>query len=412
MNNLSSSFKKICFFFFFFLTACGSIQPQKNPPTATPTILPATNTLTPTTSPTVTQTPPPPTLTLSPTATIEMPTMIVTPAPTDRPGNYIIYSRFPDQDVLWAINPEKPIPFRLPDTSNLWNNWSPSHQFWLYSDDEWFYKIPASPTNHTTSVHAIYNHSQFKSIVSETWLTDDVLLFEDYQGEYPYGAADLYSLNIPSGVATKLIDSKLNPYEMLGAVFPDEKKWLKLDFVSGAVSIMDENGNPDAFFVNFSIAGPTVPYFNPKNPFVKRLTKLDRYLFMAQEHADPKSTYKLWVVSNHETPYMLLDSMDENIYQFSLSPDEKYVAVRMDGLPDEHIYIFSMDTLQLRYKWVYPSKTGGVEFVWSPDSEKIAFEYDGGGSPDGIQVMDIQTGETKVIVQKGVAAIQGWEAVK
>lgn len=141
MNNLSFRFTKICFFLFFFLTACGSAQPQKNSSTATSTILPVTSTVAPTTSPTATETPPPPT----PIATIEMPTMIVTPAPTDRPGNYLLYTLYLDQSVLWAINPEKPSPFRLPDTSNLWNNWSPSHQFWLYSDGEWFYKIFCKP---------------------------------------------------------------------------------------------------------------------------------------------------------------------------------------------------------------------------------------------------------------------------
>ncbi len=140
-------------------------------------------------------------------------------------------------------------------------------------------------------------------------------------------------------------------------------------------------------------------------------------MFIAKEHADPKSTYKLWVVLNHETPHILLDPQGEKIDQFSIdqfsvSPDEKYIAVKLASLLDQHIYIFSTDTFQLLYKWIYQSKTGGVHFVWSPDSEKIAFEYSGGGSSVGIQVMNIQTGETKVIVQKGVAAIQGWEAVK
>lgn len=406
MKSASSSFKTVCFFLFL-LTACGNIQPEKSSPTENPTLLPVTSAITQTVSPIATNTPFPPAPAPSPTAIIEMPTMIVTPNPTDLPGNYLMYTVFPNQD-LWAVNPKKPIPFRVLDTSNLKNLWSPSHKFRLYAENKWLYKIPESAlTAPTTSVDAFYNYSQFKSIVSMNWLTDDVLLFEDYQGKYPYGASDLYSLNITSGRVTKLIDA--SSFEMMGAIFSDEKKWLKID-TTDVVSILDENGNSDAFFPDFLILGPTILYFDPKRPFVDRIVKLDKYLFVAQERADPKSNFKLWIVSKHENPYMLFDPNGESIDQFSVSPDEKYIAITPDSM-ENNIYIFSTDTLQLLYKWFFPYKIGLAEFLWSPDSDEIAFYYSN-DSHSGVQIMDIKTGKTKIIVKKDVAVLQDWKTVK
>ena len=196
---------------------------------------------------------------------------------------------------------------------------------------------------------------------------------------------------------------------MIGAVFFDEKKWLKVDTTS-VVSLVDENGNSDAFFAKFLIRGPGILYFDPRRPFVDRIVKLDKYLFVAQERADPKSNYKLWIVSKHEDPYMLFDPNGENIDQFSVSPDEKYIAVTHDGM-EKHIYIFSTDTLQLLYKWIFPYKIGDAEFLWSPDSGEIAFYYFN-DSKYGIQIMDIKTSKTKIIVKKDVALLQKWITVK
>jgi hypothetical protein len=132
------------------------------------------------------------------------------------------------------------------------------------------------------------------------------------------------------------------------------------------------------------------------------------------------TNYKLWLVSKQESPQILFDPGSDGIDQFAVSPDEQYVAltlnsVRLKGL---YVYIFSLDSLQLLYEWVYPYKLGNGYFIWSPDSQSIVTYYsesDIGSSNEvtsGIQIMNIKTGERKLVLKEDVIQILDWHYIK
>jgi hypothetical protein len=142
---------------------------------------------------------------------------------------------------------------------------------------------------------------------------------------------------------------------------------------------------------------------------------LDKYLFKAIGPGEANS--KLWLVSKQERPQILFDPGNDGIDQFSVSPDERYVALTYNTLNGVFLYVFSLDNLQLLYKWVYPYELGSGFFDWSPDSRSIVLHYSGSDTGSaavnfGIQVMDITTGETRIILKEDVTEILDWHSIK
>jgi len=141
-------------------------------------------------------------------------------------------------------------------------------------------------------------------------------------------------------------------------------------------------------------------------------------LFIAKGPGD--TNYKLWLVSNQETSQILFDPESDGIDQFAVSPDEQYVTLTYNTIRSKgvYVYIFSLENLQLLYKWVYPYKLGSGELIWSPDSQSIVTYYsesDIGHSNEvtsGIQIMDLKTGERKIILKEDVIQIIAWHFIK
>ena len=196
---------------------------------------------------------------------------------------------------------------------------------------------------------------------------------------------------------TKLLDSSEGG---IAVVFSDEKKWIKKIWRNNQAYIVDQNGNAENFFDDFYIDFPSK--FNMSiNPPILRIKKQDKYLFIAKRNGD--DDYKLWLVSNHEDPSMLFDSGISTTSQFAVSPDERYVATLQENGSDSYrINILSLDSLKLLHSWTFPFKMTTPKFFWSPDSETLALDYstDPVGVNNGIQIMDIKTGQMKVILKK------------
>ena len=329
------------------------------------------------------------------------------PSPLPKFDDYIIYSKYEtnsDSEIWWAINPDKLTPLLL--TANLVpRSWSPSNKYLLLTGNRSIYIANADGSK----IHAIYTYKDYKGI-DPFWLTDAVVLFNAYTDPF-FLPPDIYSLDINSGRVTQLLSGSKNK-QFIQATFPSEKKWLLANWSSGPLDIVDENGKTEKFFEDFSI--PSDP-FAPYSP-IQRINRLDKYLFQAKGKGD--TNYKLWLVSKHETPKVLFDPGSDGIDRFAVSPNEQYVALTYNKLTGEYVYIFSLDNLQLLYKWVSPYKIGNGELIWSPDSQSIVTYYsesDIGHSnkiTSGIQIVDMKTGETRLILKEDVVQIRDWHFVK
>lgn len=319
------------------------------------------------------------------------------------PKDYIFYIDFETNTdyKIWAINPNELTPIFVTSELALWD-WSPSNNSWLLTGNRSIYIANANGSE----IRNVYTYSDEYKGIQPFWLTEDIILFNAYE-DYFFLPPDIYSLSVRSGEATQLFPESSN---FIQATFPSENKWLLAGWASDSLNIINQNGTTENFFDDFLIVtDPHVPYQK-----VQRVNRLDKYLAQAKGRED--TNYKLWLLPEQGTPQVLFDPKSDGIDQFSLSPNEKYVALTFNTVELEgvYLYVFSLENLQLVYKWVYPYTLGTGYFIWSPDSQSIVLhysEFDAGSSTEvhsGIQVMNVTTGETKIILKKDVEQILDW----
>jgi hypothetical protein len=281
--------------------------------------------------------------------------------------------------------------------------WSPSNKFWLFTGNGSLYVANADGSN----IHAVYTYENYQA-VEPFWLTDNIILFNAYK-DIVSQPPDIYSLDVDSGAIVQLFPKE---NKFIQATFPSKKKWLLADWPIGPLVLIDENNKIETFFNNFSI--PT-NIFSPYPP-IQHVNKLDKYLFKARGYEE--ASYKLWLVSQQDTPQVFFDPGSDGFDQFAVSPDEQYVALTYNTLTGVYLYIFSLENAQLLHKWAYPYTLSTGRFIWSPDSLYIVLPYSqlGAGTSTevhfGIQVMDIKTGETRVILNEDITEILDWHSVK
>lgn len=323
-----------------------------------------------------------------------------------QPEDYIFYLKFETNTdyKIWAINPNELTP-RFVTSAFTLRNWSPSNKFWLLTGNRGMYIVNADGSE----LRRIYTYRTKYKGIDPFWLTDDVILFNAYEDPY-FLPPDLFSLDINTGKVTQLFPGSSN---FIQAVFPDEKRWLLASWPSGSLDLVDQNGNTENFFDNFSfVTDPNASYHK-----IQRINHLDKYLCIAK--AAGEDNYKLWLFSIGEVPQVFFDPGNEGIDQFTISPDEKYLALTYNSvkLGGTYLYVFSIDTKELLHEWVYPYKLSREPFIWSPDSRSIVLHYSESGVGryntvnSGIQIMDVTTGETEIILKEDVTFIIDWHVI-
>lgn len=388
-NTHTSLFKKAIYLSFLFISACGNIHS----PIPIQTRIPAALSTATTFIPTVTET--------SGLKGNDQAVTIHTPLPHSE--EYIIYSKYDasnDQEEIWALSPNRTNPF-LVTTNIIPRAWSPSNKLWLFTVDGSIYIANADGS----SIRAVYNNKEYTG-VDPFWLTDNIVLFNAYRDVF--SPPDIHNLDIDTGMVTKLFpgDNKF-----IQATFPSESTWLRGDWLTGSLDIINQNGEAEKFFNDFAILAD---YFNPYQ--IQRINTLDKYLIVAKGKGD--SNYKFWLVSNNETPKMLFDPGNEGVNFFMVSPDEQYLALTYVAAKDTFIYILNLEKQQLAYTWHCPYEIGSCDFKWSPDSQSITLLYSdadvgtSNGITSGIQVMDIMTGETRKILKEDVTQIIAWHFIE
>jgi hypothetical protein len=260
-----------------------------------------------------------------------------------------------------------------------------------------------------SGIRRIYTYPAKYKGIDPFWLTDEIILLNAYEDPF-FLPPDIFRLDINTG---KVIQLFPDGSKFIQAVFPDEKRWLLASWPSGSLDLVDQSGKTEKFFHDFSIV--TDPHSS--YPKIQRVNRLDQYLLLAKAPGD--DDYKLWLASKGQTPQVFFDPRNEGIDQFTISPDENYLALTYNtvGLGGTYLYVFSIDTRELLYKWVYPYTLSRADFHWSPDSHSIVMHYSesGVGSYNtvnsGIQVMDVTTGETQIIVNEDVTMILDWHSI-
>lgn len=395
MNNTNTYLvliKRTVCFFLLFLSACQSLQSPTSTQTGIPTVSPSLTTFVFGATK------------VSGEGTNDQPVTNLTPLP--KFDDYIIYSKYKSSTEfeIWAINPNNLVPLFI--TSDFTpRSWSPSNKFWLLTGHQ---SINIANSD-GSGFHSAFTYKEYQG-VDPFWLTDDVVIFNAYR-DY-LSLPDMYTLDVNTGAVAQLFAGS---NKFIQAAFPSEKKWLVASWPPpSSIDIVDENGKTERFFDEYLInTDPFAPYQK-----IQHINRLKKYLFIAKGPGD--INYKLWLASKQEPPQVLFDPESDGIDQFTVSPDERYVAltynsVRLKGL---YVYIFSLDNLQLLYNWVYPYKLGSGYFIWSPDSQSIVLHYsesNAGNSTNvnfGIQIMDITTGETRIILNEDVTQILDWHFIE
>lgn len=320
--------------------------------------------------------------------------------------DYIFYSDYENSTdyKIWAINSIELSPILI--TSELvLRNWSPSNNFLLLTGNRSIYLANGDGSG----IRKVYSFKDLYKGVDPFWLTDDIILFNAYE-DYFFLPPDMYKLSIRSGKVTQLFPGENG---FIQSVFPSERKWVLASWPSGPLRIVDKSENTEEFFDDFSIVT------NPHAPYqpIQRADGIDKYLVQAKSSKD--LTYKLWLLSGRETPQMFFDPKDEGVDQFAISPNEKHMALTYNSvkLKGVYLYVFSMEDFQMTKSCLYPYAIGSGYFKWSPDSKSIVLHYSESdvGVPTqvnfGIQIMDIATCETKIILKEDVSFIIDWHFI-
>jgi hypothetical protein len=375
--------------FFLLLSACGSIESLTPIQTRGPSNLSATATVMPTALET-----------FSLQETTE-PAANVTPLP--RPGEYIVYSKYnvlDAKDEIWAIDPHRQNPFLI-TVDMIPRTWSPSNSLWLFTLNGSIYVANADGSG----VRAIYNNKDYTG-VDPFWLTDNLVLFNAYKDIF--SPPDIYSLDIGSGKITQFYPGE---NKFIQTTFPFEGTWLRGDWLTGSLDLVHQNGETEKFFSDFVILAD---YFNRHQ--IQLIDTLNKYLIAAKGQGD--SIYKFWLVSNNETPAMLFDPGNEGVNFFMVSPDEQYLALTYVTSEGTFLNFLSLENQELAYQWPCPYKIGPCNFIWSPDSQSIVLPYSDSdlgtadGITSGIQVMNIATGATRIILNEDVTQILDWHFIE
>jgi len=325
--------------------------------------------------------------------------------------DYIIYIKsnsISGQDEIWALNPEDNSPILVVSGADLWPwGWSPSGSHWLFTAGS---SILVANSN-GTAIHSVFNDKRYTQIYP-FWLTDTTLLFNAYTDLLL--APDIYELDLTTGKSTR-ISTEAGTF--IQSVFPPKGSWLQVVWDSGHREILERNLNGDIteYFSGFDVS--IDPFWSCSFQFIRNSNET---VFMAKNKGDENTDYRLWKmnITSGSTEVLFKPSADSWVDEFLLSPNEQYLAFTYLQSQTTFLNILNITTGNVDYQWNYPYWLNSSGFLWSPDSNSIALPYVSGEPgtipkvDHGIQVMDITSGETRVLLNENIVKIVDWHFVK
>jgi hypothetical protein len=289
------------------------------------------------------------------------------------------------------------------------NGWSPSDDYWLFGDGDSLYVTNANGSN----IQRVYQYQAIdKCGRGASWLSNEVILIEGYgcdSNGKVWPPPHQYFFNMESGD-----DGRLDPVNefdeygtyMIQGEIPNMESWVQMNWYTGEVEIADLGGNHKKLLTDLELQTE----FGKRSMAFIPDTNIVIFLAGRKDNEKPNGMlYGLWKMSLNKSPKLIIEEEPgESIREYSVSPSGELLAYTYDRGLQHMIAFYNIQNEKIEYEWVFPYRLGSLRFIWSPDSLYVMLPYstDDHETPDkitdGIQIMDISTGATKLLVDENV----------
>lgn len=324
--------------------------------------------------------------------------------------DYLFYRDWdPEGNEIWAINPESDEKILITKGSLQPGGWSPFGNYWLFQDSDSLYIADVDGAN----LRRIYNFPKTDNcgeLVS--WLSNRILLIDIYACDTRgrlLPPPHQYYFDITNGT-----EGRIDPVQefdetgtfLIQGIIHKEEKWIQLNWYTGELEIADLRGNRELILSKMDLHTDALSFGMEFVPNTKNV------VFHAGHEVEGNAGEKihgLWIMSTEmQVPELVVESFpDLQIRAFHVSPNGKYLAYAYDNEKLYNIAFYNLQSEKLEHVWNFPYRLSNPRFLWSPDSRFIAFPYSSDTIHEGIQIMDILNGQTRLLIDKDVW-MSGW----
>jgi hypothetical protein len=318
--------------------------------------------------------------------------------------NYIIYidPGLEEDNEVWALSPDDHKRFLILSGVNLWPiGRSPSGKQWLFSGKYSLYVANADGAE----IRLVFQSAHLPYL-RPIWISENEILVNAYPEDL-LQEPSIYQINLETGKSGLI---KVDGIDFVQSSFPTQRLWIGDDYDEGRLFIVDER-TTTPILEDYDVRGD--PYnFSP----IQFLPVTGEFIFIAtqgERHGFWKSS-----LSNPEAHILFEAKEGGSIRDFQVSPSGKYLGFVYQILSELIFTVLDIDSKLVQYQWSFPYTLGSSRFQWSPDERYIVLFYQSAeyGSiteiNSGIEVMDITTGKTSVLLKEDVIAIVDWIFLK
>ncbi len=321
--------------------------------------------------------------------------------PLKHQKDYIIYSDQNPQDnqnEIWAIDPNDGSSILVMKGEGIWSaGWSPSGMYWLITGKHELFLADSDGTN----IRQIFQDPSYVYFAT-AWLSDNNIFVNAYQdllNSFP----DMFEIDIQTGKITKL-----NPGENTFAIAVSAFAHSWIGYDGSKLLLIDQQqhismlpGNIKPSFRAFSLDS------------LNFLPNSDQFIF--------ESDHSLWLFTLSQRSNLVNFSSTKGIGQINYylaSPDGSMVGFTFTetNVLTPTFQVINKDSGKVVAQFSIPYTVSTLYFRWSPDSKFVVLPYQSTnpGSPvypsdidSGIQIMNTNTGEIKILLKKNVT-ITDW----
>lgn len=324
--------------------------------------------------------------------------------------DYIFYSDWgTDGNETWALNPENKEKILITKGRLHPSGWSPSGDDWLFQDSDSLYIADADGSG----IQRIYNFPESDNCGElVAWLSNKILLIDIYACDTRgrlLPPPHQYYLDITNGT-----EGRIDPVQefdetgtfLIQGIIPEEEKWTQLNWYTGKLEIADLRGNHEPILNEMELHTEALSF---SMEFVPKTTDVVFHAWRDDSNGPGEIVDGLWIMSmNTRMPELLINGYPElQIREYHVSPNGKYLAFAYDDGLQYKISFYNLQNREIEKEWNFPYRLSSPRFLWSPDSRFIALPYSSDTFDEGIQIMDISNGQTRLLIDKNVW-MSGW----
>ncbi len=324
---------------------------------------------------------------------------LIQPLPGQK-DDIIYYDADPNGNVndVWALSLKDGEPFLvMSGVGIIPGPWSPLSKHWLIYGKESLYLADPSGNN----IHRIFQDGSHQFFLAD-WLSENIIFISAYYDLQDF-IPDMYKINIDTGEITTM-----NPGDHVSpiAICPFTNAWIGYD--GSHTLIVDQLGRQTLLPENMQIH---ISPFRLNN--AQFIPDSDEFVYQ------DRNRNGLWLSSLSNPANQTLFPTTKDLSQidtYQISPDGKFIGItfRNEDTITPTLQVIEVDTGKVISQFPFPYAISDENFVWSPDSNFIAFYYQSAplGSPinpgdvyRGLQILNLTTGEIKVLVKKDLTLV-------